>query len=89
MYSDKQKYEFASLRAEGVSFIAISKKHNVPIIWLCMLLIIPNRMKRITMSQIKCHSFVIFLGFLINYVTVLSIPIFSLYDILITLFDII
>jgi len=31
MYSDKQKYEFASLRAEGESFNSISKKLEVPI----------------------------------------------------------
>ncbi|HEY5122849.1 MAG TPA: helix-turn-helix domain-containing protein [Ignavibacteria bacterium] len=31
MYSDKQKYEFVSLRAEGVSYEKISKKLNIPI----------------------------------------------------------
>jgi hypothetical protein len=31
MYTDKQKYEFVSLRAEGMSYEKISKKLNIPI----------------------------------------------------------
>ena len=31
MYSDKQKYEFVSLRAEGLSYEKISKKLNIPL----------------------------------------------------------
>ena len=64
MYSDKQKNEFALLRAEGASFNSIGYK----LIDECKLV------KRIPVNLIECHSFVIFLSVFFYYVIVFSTP---------------